>query len=281
MRYIVYQLSHNWRLNCATVWVCHTAPGKYMASRNSPRGVRPNGPRIKELRKRAGFSQRDFAARFAITARTLQRAESGERVLPEMLNSIAAGLKVASSELDLEPMESSTGSTRFEPHYEQVRLPRTATARQITAVLAQVQQLTFEYDIDPDEETAEDVAAAMEIMERLVGKSGANELEPSAHVRLLGRLNSLLGRLEQQNIRVFTGSYWEPTVTIEDEPTLDRPTQYCRVETVCRGIMLIGQVDARYLTRRVIREYTDEKIDASIDELRNSGWEVDDRRTPS
>ncbi|MCK4867479.1 MAG: helix-turn-helix transcriptional regulator, partial [Alphaproteobacteria bacterium] len=172
MRYVVYQLSHNWRLNCATVWVCHTAPGKYMASRDSLRGVCPNGPRIKELRKRAGFSQRDFAARFAITARTLQRAESGERVLPEMLNSIAAGLKVASSELDIESMESSTGSTWFEPHYEQVRLPRTATARQIAAVLAQVQQLTFEYDIDPDEKTAEDVAAAMEIMERLVGKSG-------------------------------------------------------------------------------------------------------------
>jgi len=243
--------------------------------------VRTNGAKIKALRKRAGFSQRDFAARFAINARTLQRAESGERILPEMLNSIAAGLKVASSELNLEPLSMTTGAIPVESHKEQVRLPRNATARQIVAALAPIQQLTLEYDIDPDEETAEEVAAAIETMEQLTGKPDTKALEPSTYVRQLGRLNSLLGRLEERGVRFFIGSYWEPTVMIEDEPVPDRTTQFCRVETICRGIMLIGQADVRYLTRPIISEYTNEKIDASIEELKNSGWEVDDRRIPS
>lgn len=243
--------------------------------------MRTNGAKIKALRKRTGFSQRDFAARFAITARTLQRAESGERILPEMLNSIAAGLMVASSELGFEPLSKTAGAIPVALHKEQVRLPRAATARQIITVLAPIQQLTTEYDIDPDEETAEEVAAAIETMEQLTGKPDTKALEPSTHVRRLGRLNSLLSRLEERGVRFFVGSYWEPTVIIEDESAPDRTAQYCRVETICRGIMLIGQADARYLTRPVIREYTNEKIDASIEELRNSGWEVEDRRIPS
>lgn len=243
--------------------------------------MRANGAKIRALRKQAGFSQRDFAARFAITARTLQRAESGERILPEMLNSIATGLKVASSELYFEPLNTPPGAIPVESHKEQVRLPRAATARQIVAVLAPIQQLTTEYDIDPDEETAEEVAAAIETMEQLTGKPDTKALEPSTYVRRLGRLNSLLSRLEERGVRFFVGSYWEPTVIIEDEPASGRTTQYCRFETICRGIMLIGQADVRYLTRPIIREYTNEKIDASIEELRNSGWEVEDRRIPS
>ena len=243
--------------------------------------MRTDGAKIKALRKRAGFSQSDFAARFAITARTLQRAESGERILPGMLNSIAAGLKVSSPELIFEPLSKTTGAIPAEPHKEQVRLPRTATARQVVAVLEPVQQLTLEYDIDPDEETAEEVAAAIETIEQLTGKPDIKALEPSTHVRRLGRLNSLLSRLEERRVRFFAGSYWEPTVIIEDEPAPDRTAHYCRVETICRGILLIGHADVRYLTRPVIHEYTNEKIDASVEELRNSGWEVEDRRIPS
>lgn len=242
--------------------------------------MRPNGPKIRALRKRAGFSQRDFAARFAITARTLQRAESGERILPEMLNSIAAGLKLASSELILEPL-IKTGPTPIEPHTEQVRLPRTATARQLVAALAPVQQLAFEYDIDPNEEIAEEVAAATEIIEKISGEQGTETLEPSTYVRQLGRLNSLLGRLEERGVRFFVGSYWEPTVTIEDELTPGRTARYCRIETICRGIMLIAEANLRYLTKHIIRKYTDEQIDASIEELKSGGWEVEDRRIPS
>lgn len=252
-----------------------------MTGRESSRGVSANGPKVRALRKRAGFSQRDFAARFAITARTLQRAESGERILPEILNSIAAGLKVASSELKFEPLSTTTGSIPVEPRREQVRLPRTASARQIVAALSPIQQLTLEYDIDPDEETAEEVATAIEIIEQLTEKSDSRALEPSTYVRHLGRLNSLLGRIEERGVRFFIGGYWEPTVMFEDEPAPDRKTHYCRVETVCRGIMLIGRADTRYLTRSIIREYTDEQINASIEELKSSGWEIEDRRSPS
>lgn len=198
--------------------------------------------------------------------------------MPEMLNSIAAGLKLASSDLSLEPT-SKTDSIPVEPRTEQVHLPRTDTARKIVAALAPIQKLAFEYDIDPDEETAEDVAAATEVIEQLTGKSETGSLEPSTYVRQLGRLNSLLGRLDKCGIRFFAGSYWEPTVIIENEP--DRVTPLCRVDTVCQGIMMIAETNMRYLTKTIIRKYTDEQIDSSIEELKSSGWEVDDRRGSS
>lgn len=252
-----------------------------MTDKKGPRGVRPNGPKIKLLRERAGISQRDFAARFAITARTLQRAESGERILPEMLSSIAAGLKAASSELTLEPLSVANSAIQGETRKERVRLPRTSSAREIATALAPVQNLVFEYDIDPDENTAEDLAAAIEIIERMPERQDANALEPSAYVRHLGQLNGLLSRLEEQEIRFYTGSYWEPAVMIEEQPAPGRTGQNCWIELICRGIMLIGQKDVRYLTRPVTRKYTDEQIDAHIEELTNSGWKVEDRRISS
>jgi transcriptional regulator with XRE-family HTH domain len=252
-----------------------------MSGQDSPRGVRPDGPKIRTLRKRAGFTQRDFADRFSITARTLQRAEGGERILPEMLNSIAAGLKVASSELSLESGHGIQGTASSEPTRELVRLPRATTARQVVAALAPVQHLAFDYDIDPDEKTAEEVAAAIEIIERLSGEPESRSSEPSVYVRQLGQLNKLLGRLEEKGVRFFIGGYWEPTVIMEDESAPDRPTQYCRVETISRGIILIAQANVRYLTRSINRKYTDAQFEANLEELRSFGWEVEDRRNQS
>jgi len=252
-----------------------------MSGQDSPKGVRSDGPKIRTLRKRAGFTQRDFADRFSITARTLQRAEGGERILPEMLNSIAAGLKVASSELSLESEHGIQGTASSEPTRELVRLPRATTARQVVAALAPIQHLTFDYDIDPDEITADDVAAAIEIIQQLSGQPETSATEPSTYVRRLGQLNKLLARLEEMGIRFFIGCYWEPTVIIEDESAQNRTVQYCRVETVCRGNILIAQTNARYLTKPVSRKYTDEQFEANLEELKSFGWEIEDRRIQS
>ena len=251
-----------------------------MTVRESPKGVRPNGSKIRTLRKQAGFTQRDLAARSAITARTLQRAENGEPILPEILNSIAAALKVASAELGLKALTITAGTKPAEKNKELVRLPRTVTAQQIVSALAQVQQLVFEYDIDPDDKTAQEVAAVVEIVEQLTGKPDSSTSEPSMYVRQLGNLNSMLSRLEEWGIRFFVGSYWEPTVMIEDEDESapNQSSQYCRIEMISRGIMLISQANVRYLTRSVILKYTDEQFDANIEELKSFGWEVEDRR---
>lgn len=229
------------------------------------------------LRRQSGLSQHDFAARFAVTTRTLQRAESGAPILPEMLNAIAAGLKIASAELVL-AVPDAVPAPFVESCSERVRLRRTASARELTAALDQVRDLAFEYDIDPDEAAAEDLAEATEIVEQLAKLPGGRINEPASVVRRLGRLNRLLAGLDGRGIGFFVGTYWEPAVTVEDEPGPGGKSQYCRIERVCRGLLRIGRAEGRYSTRLVARTYTDEQVDRSIEELRRYGWVVEDLR---
>lgn len=249
-----------------------------MIRRLGAKGVSPDGPKIRRLRLRAGLSQQEFATRFAVTTRTLQRAESGEAILPEMLNAIAAGLKVASAELALDPSRTAATRPQVESRKEQVRLRRTVSARELTAALARVKELAFEYDVDPDEETAEDLAEATEIVETLAGNPGSRDSAPATFIRKLGRLNALLGRLDERGIAFFVGAYWEPAVTVEDNPGPGGKTQYCRVESVCRGLLRIGRAKGRYRSKLVERTYTDDEINRSVEELQRHGWEVEDVR---
>lgn len=250
-----------------------------MAGRNSARGIRPNGLKIRKLRKRLGMSQRDFAARYAVTARTLQRAESGERILPELLSNIAAGLRVRAADLALLPATASENPLYPPPSKEQIRLQRTLSAREIVMALEDAQDLEFLYDIDPDEQTADELAAAIETIELLAGATGGDGTEAAAYIRQLGRLNSTLNLLEKNNIRFYIGRYWESDVVIEEvEHDTDDSTHYCRVELVCKALIFIAEADLRYVTRPISRKYTDEQIDISIEELRGFGWHVEDKR---
>lgn len=248
-----------------------------MIHRFDAKGVRPDGPRIRELRRQAGLSQRAFSERCAVTMRTLQRAESGVPILPEMLNAIASGLKVTAAALVLDSPEAGP-APRVEPHKEHVRLRRTASAREITEVLGQVREVAFEYDIDPDESTAEILAEATEIVEQLTKRTEPIRSDPANVVRRLGRLNRLLAQLDERGSAFFVGTYWEPTVTIEDEPGPRGKPQYCRIERICRGLLRISRAKGRYQTRLVAHTYTDEQLDRSADELRRYGWVVEDLR---
>jgi transcriptional regulator with XRE-family HTH domain len=249
-----------------------------MIRKSGTKGISPDGPKIRQLRRHAGLSQQEFAARFAVTMRTLQRAESGEPILPEMLNAIAAGLKVSSAELVPGLSRMATSDLRIEPRSERVRLRRTLSARELTAALEHVKELEFEYDVDPDEETAEDLAEATEIVERLAKAAGSSSSQPANFIRRLGRLNGLLARLDECGIAFFVGAYWEPAVTVEDEAGSGGKTQYCRVESVCRGLLRIGRAQGRYQSKLVERTYTDEEISRSVEELQRYGWEVEDLR---
>lgn len=257
------------------------APCGRMASTNHTRGIRPNGPKIRALRKGLGLSQRDFSNRHAVTTRTLQRAENSEVILPELLNSIATGLQVAMADIVQQQRGNEAVSTPMEPDRQQVRLLRTESAREIIAALETVTRLAYIYDINPDEETAEELVTALEIIEQLSGAPDGAELKPTTYVRQLGRLNILLNGLETKKIRFYVGSYWEPDVVIEEVSAPENATQICRVELICQGIMLIGAADLRYVTRPIVRKYSGEQIDASIEELRSFGWHVEDKRPSS
>lgn len=245
--------------------------------RPGARGIHPNGAKISRLRRQSGLSQQGFAARFAVTTRTLQRAESGAPILPEMLNAIAAGLKVASAELVLDAPEA-VHAPRVDPCNERVRLRRTASAREITAALSEARDVAFEYDVDPDEATAEHLAEAAEIVMRLTKPPEGRMDEPASVVRRLGRLNRLLAALAARGISFFVGTYWEPVVTVEDEAGPGRKLRYCRIERICRGLVCIGHARGRYRTKLVARTYADEQINRSIEELRRYGWVVEDLR---
>lgn len=139
--------------------------------------------------------------------------------------------------------------------------------------------MVCEYDVDPDEATADDLAEATELIERLVKPREGRTPEPASLIRRLDRLNRLLAGLDERGIGFFVGPYWEPAVTLEDEPSPAKEPHYCRVEPVCRGLLRTGHARGRYRGRFITLNDTDERIDRSVEELRRYGWVVEDLRS--
>ena len=119
---------------------------------NRIKGVTPDGAKIREFRKRKGLSQKSLVYKANVTSRTLQRAEKGERVMPEVLNTIAHALDVKPLDIMVEATEGLT-RTADDPRHGVVRLKRVESARQVNKMIMQ-EDIDFDFDVDADESTA-------------------------------------------------------------------------------------------------------------------------------
>jgi len=227
-----------------------------MASKGENRGVVANGSKIKELRKLRGMSQKGLKAASNLSESTLKRAEQGARVMPEVLAELAKCLKVR-----IEDISHSTDKTVGEtptsarPGFQLVRLQQITSAQDIAKRTSSYPDGTkFEVLLDLNEGLAEKVAKAIEAIEGLSMNEGA-----AAHIRRLGKLNTLVQDLAANGAFIFVGGYYERSISSEEGEYEDaRWTTYKAYE---KAIALIefSSEDVRHQKREI-------RIAMSLDE---------------
>jgi transcriptional regulator with XRE-family HTH domain len=184
------------------------------------RGPVPDGQRIAELRSRQGLGQDELAMKARVSLRTLQRAEHGQNVSAPNLQRIASALNVTFEDLAADAAErqaeaaggqESSGAGGPSP----LSLARLGRASDFIHHLMQAEQLSFRYDVDPDEEDAELIAEMVRSMKyfaiRARNMSWAEFLdfrsEDEERIRQMGKINSKRRVLAEKGINVFWGDF--------------------------------------------------------------------------
>ena len=178
------------------------------------KGVRANGPRIKELRMKKGLSQKALSREAHVTERTLQRAEKSEVVMPGILQAIANTLEVQIDGLFAEGVSRSETTLPDDPHLLLVRLTRTSSANELSRNVRFAGKPNIGWDVDPDMFTAERIAVVIEAVERMAAQGSSQSTADK--MRDVGRVNSLLTDLNEAGIGTFVGTYQELHVERDD-----------------------------------------------------------------
>lgn len=169
-----------------------------------PKGILPDGKKIKDLRIKAGKTQKGLIQGSAIELRTYQRAEQGKAILPEILQQIGVLLSKDVSEIRLiTAIEQPNDNT-----FRMFSLNRVG-ANQLVQDLRAGPALNFQFAINPGAEIAEQVAATVEYCE-LLAKCGsdADYLAPAGEIRAIGHLNDLVAHLSQAGVYSYAGKYY-------------------------------------------------------------------------
>lgn len=186
------------------------------------KGVLPDGAKIKKLRKQAGKTQKGLINRTVVMLRTLQRAEQGKPILPDMLGAIAASLGVTSDEIRI---SASTDDRAPRSIVRLRRLDPPSASNMVKLFRDGVDRMDIEFDLDPDQSTAELLAEAAELSEEFRANEWdwegwfeatsdpealqKNKFTPAQEIRKIGRLNTLLQALADSGIFPFLGAYTE------------------------------------------------------------------------
>ena len=188
------------------------------AMSNMTKGVLPDGAKIRKLRRQAGKTQKGLINNTVVMLRTLQRAEQGKPILPDMLGAIAASLGVTSNELR---KGASTDDSKSRPIVRLRRMAPPSASNFIKHVRDGVDRMDIEFDLDPDQSTAELLAEAAELLEEFranwhwefwwaaTSKSEGlqeNKFTPAQEIRKIGRLNTLLQSLADSGIFPYLGT---------------------------------------------------------------------------
>jgi transcriptional regulator with XRE-family HTH domain len=233
------------------------------------KGVKANGSKIKELRRRRGLSQKALGREANVTERTLQRAEKGEIVMPEMLTAIATGLKTDVEELLAVGVSRSETTLPDDPHNLLVRLIRTKSANELANRIMWGEKPRISWDVDPDAPTAEKIATVIELIEGLALLRSVRST--ADHMRDLGRLNSLLADLDKNGIGVFMGSYQEFTVKKEEEYP-----KKAILRSSFDKLIRFSYESSSQLTRRVWVSLTEKEARTEFAALAEQGYEAVD-----
>jgi transcriptional regulator with XRE-family HTH domain len=175
-----------------------------------PGRKRPNGAKIRELRKQKGQMQKDFAG---IPERTLREIERRNHPVPATtITAIAAELKVNPSDITLPTPDASptkAGSLL------KLRVVRSAT--ELSNLATGADDYEWLLQIDPSTATATDMQVVMRTVHRLVKKYGRLYMDSMwwdefdqqvfGEIARLARLQELLTSLGTNGVNVIAGTY--------------------------------------------------------------------------
>ncbi|MCX7359606.1 MAG: helix-turn-helix transcriptional regulator [Alphaproteobacteria bacterium] len=180
-----------------------------------------DGPKLKRLREDAGRTQEDLSKISKVSVRTLQRAETGERLSSENAAEIAAALEVpvhelyaAAAEPSLQPGRTGrdTQPETDRDELNNVVLHKTLSARDVLRLLAQSYEASIEFDVEP---TMDNVNQLQTLANLLEGNApvptpewGVRETASHADkLRTAALLNKLLTECAAAGVSLFFGSY--------------------------------------------------------------------------
>ena len=206
--------------------------------------------------------------------------------MPEVMNGIARTLKVSREELIKSKNEATVGLViprpLDDPHYELVRLQRFTSATKLAERIG-IGTPYFEFDVDPDEELANQIADTVELIEALRksrrqgfgslpgGLSGADR------IREIGRLNGRLNALSESGVHVYCGWYWYRLFGLRSDAPSDN--QYLAEERI-ENVVRFSTEDVPYQTVKAHVGLTDQEIEGKIEKARGDGYHVEDERCP-
>jgi transcriptional regulator with XRE-family HTH domain len=248
---IVVELACNWRY--------------YGRMENhAKRSVRPDGEKIKSLRKASGLSQKklvDSKPNVGLGERSYQRAEQGEDVSPTTLDAVAAVLGVSVDEISLDKTITPTRMIRIP------RLNPPSASNMVNTVSQGLKDFEIKFELDPEETVAEKLA---EITESLDGihkdhqpgrhwepgqpLEGVDLRNPGEKIRLIGRMNTTLKSLAEDSVHVFFGSFvgWRTTREVEIEGARGRATP-ATPQSNLNGKLIFSESSSAYL--ELVRPY--------------------------
>jgi transcriptional regulator with XRE-family HTH domain len=233
-------------------------------TKSSKKGCPADGEKIKELRNRLGKTQRQLIESIGVTLRTLARAENSENISPSNLQAIAGALGMPVEEIRRDADEVG------DPHRINLRLNRLEplkASKLIKMLQDDVSEIHVEFEIDPDEAMGEQIAETIELCEwfRSYHEKASwawqkdsddpdptGELSASARIRKIGRLNSLLQKLTEGDVRLFTGTYADWNWAVEKYAHWPEGT-FRKAFIHSRKFLMVGFTDHEtdYLTRTV------------------------------
>jgi transcriptional regulator with XRE-family HTH domain len=169
------------------------------------KGVLPDGKKIKELRKKLGKTQKGLIQGSGVELRTYQRAEQGLPILPEILQQIGLLLSADLAQLRLDRTQQPEQENSF-------RLQCVSTdgsSRLVADLQGWSPKVEYRFAINPSGEVAEMVAAVVECCQSLEIKNHLTaRLSPAQRIRVIGRLNDMLGALTNYEVHTYAGSYY-------------------------------------------------------------------------
>jgi len=206
-----------------------------------------DGEKLKKLRDSKFGTQQRLANKCNVSIKTIQRAEKGESIAPDVANEIAKALNVDTQEI----LSAADGSEKIveqaPANYEFLRLKQLTTAKSLFDA-AKSQLLEFEFELDLDESTATELAEFIQPIEELNNKNNDPEKTTtvSEQLRVIGKVNDGLKALENKNICGFIGFTTYRETNIEELPSgYDYENYFHSITHKSKAVVQFGNCDSK------------------------------------
>lgn len=183
---------------------------------------KPNGRKIRALRRKQGKTQEGLLDRSTLSLSTLQRAERGQAIKDFALEEIARLLKTDINDIRAQVIPSEERTART---FRLSALSKGQGSKLWDFLTNDIDHLTWVFRVDPSGEEADIIASAVEYCDGLLhdigGFFGSLDVLPAERIRQIGKLNDHLTTLRELNVCFFAGAYsrWKE---VEQKAEIDR-----------------------------------------------------------